>query len=388
MSNRIHLSKASISELEEEYVLGALRSGWIAPLGPEVDAFEQEIAQHVGVNHALALSSGTAALHLALLEVGARPGTFVVLPSMTFAATANAVMYTGATPFFVDSQTHDANVDPELLVEAVRDLRRRGKEVAAAMTVDLFGRCAAYDILEDALAGLNVPLIEDAAEALGSSVDSRCAGSFGTAAALSFNGNKILSTSGGGMLLSNNESLIRHARKLSTQAREDTPWYEHTEIGYNYRLSNILAALGRAQLVRLDELRAGRQRVRQLYEEGLGDLHGLRFLGRPSSARYQDNAWLTCIVLDRSLTNTTPDDLISALAGNNIEARHLWKPMHLQPAFSAYPSLDRGISERLFDEGVTLPSSPTLTEDEVERVIKIVRSVIERSASTTAEKIT
>ena len=251
MPGRIHLSKADVTTLEEEYVVAAIRSGWCAPLGPDVDAFEAEVAAFVGVGHALALSSGSAALHLALLEVGAAPERVVVLPTMTFAATANAVAYTGATPVFVDALADDANIDPQLLVEAVDRLRSEGADVCAVVTVDLFGRACDYASIEPALAERGVPLVEDAAEALGASRDGRSAAAFGRVSALSFNGNKIMTTSGGGMLLSDDGDLVEHARKLSTQAREPFPWYEHAEVGYNYRLSNLLAAFGRAQLRRL-----------------------------------------------------------------------------------------------------------------------------------------
>lgn len=279
MTGRILMSQAQVGPVEERFVLDALRSGWVAPLGPHVDAFEQEIADRVGVRHALALSSGTAALHLALLHLGARRGTKVVLPSMTFAATANAVVYTGADPVFIDSRRDDGNVDAELMLDSVRTLLTEGEEVVAAIPVDLFGRACDYSVLEPGLAELEVPLLEDAAEALGATSDGGPAGSFGRAAALSFNGNKIMTTSGGGMLLSDDEELIAHARKLSTQSREPVPWYEHTEIGYNYRLSNILAALGRGQLERLDEMIARRREIRDRYATAFADLP-VRFLGR------------------------------------------------------------------------------------------------------------
>lgn len=252
LMSRIFLSKADVGSVEEQFVLDALRSGWVAPLGPDVDAFEAEIAGRLGVAGALALSSGTAALHLALLHLGAGPGNCVVLSSMTFAASANAVAYTGATPVFVDSQANDGNVDPGLLIDAVDTLVAEGQKVAAVMTVDLFGRCAEYGSISAELARRGIPLVEDAAEALGAQYEGHTAGSFGRAAALSFNGNKIMTTSGGGMLVSDDLELIERARYLSTQARQPVPWYEHTDIGYNYRLSNLLAALGRAQLSRLE----------------------------------------------------------------------------------------------------------------------------------------
>jgi dTDP-4-amino-4,6-dideoxygalactose transaminase len=374
---RIFLSKADIGAVEEGYVLDALRSGWVAPLGPHVDAFEAEIAGRIGVAGALALSSGTAALHLALLNLGAGPGTCVVLSSMTFAASANAVAYTGATPVFVDSQASDANVDPELLLEAVDTLTREGQRVAAVMTVDLFGRCVDYRELTAELEQRGIPLVEDAAEALGAHYEGRSAGSFGRAAALSFNGNKIMTTSGGGMLVSDDLDLIERARYLSTQARQPVPWYEHVDIGYNYRLSNVLAALGRGQLSRLDEMVGRRRHIRKLYAAGLGDLPGLRLLGAGGPRGDEgDNCWLSCVVLDPSESAATADEVIARLGEADIEARHLWKPMHAQPVFSGARAFVNGVSDRLFETGVTLPSGSALSDEDVERVIGEVQTAL------------
>ncbi|MFK5647485.1 DegT/DnrJ/EryC1/StrS family aminotransferase [Ornithinimicrobium sp. LYQ121] len=379
MSDWIYLSKADVTEVEEEYVLSAMRSGWVAPLGPDVDAFEREVADRVGVNHALALSSGTAALHLALLHAGARPGTVVVLPTMTFAASANAVVYTGAEPVFVDSQLSDGNVDPDLLLDAVDTLRAEGTEVAAVMAVDLFGRCVDYDRFVRELVERDVPLVEDAAEALGAAYRGRPAGSFGVAAALSFNGNKIMTTSGGGMLLSDDAAVIDRARYLATQARQPAPWYEHTEVGYNYRMSNLLAALGRGQLSRLDEMIARRKQIRLLYRDGLSDVPGLSFLGddheRDDS---EDNSWLTVLTLNEQ-AGTDVDALVDALGSGNIEARHVWKPMHLQPMYAGHRAFTTGASERLFHTGVTLPSGAGLTDDDIHRVTASLRDTLERA---------
>lgn len=373
MSERIHLSKADVTEVEEQFVLNALRSGWIAPLGPDVEAFEQEIADRVGVHHALALSSGTAALHLALLQAGAGPGKIVVLPSMTFAASANAITYTGATPVFIDSQPSDGNVDPTLLIETVDKLLAEDEEVCAVMTVDLFGRAADYSRIAPALTDRGIPLVEDAAEALGASYQGRPAGSFGVAAALSFNGNKIMTTSGGGMLLSDHEPFITHARKLSTQAREPVAWYEHHETGYNYRLSNILAALGRGQLSRLDDMIARRREIRRTYREALDGLPEVRFLGRADEDG-ADNCWLTCLVVDRPGPERVADSLVAHLNGRDIEARHLWKPMHLQPVFASSRAEVTGTSAELFRTGVTLPSGASLTDTDIATVVDAVRA--------------
>ncbi|WP_313023534.1 aminotransferase class I/II-fold pyridoxal phosphate-dependent enzyme [Mobilicoccus sp.] len=392
MTDPVLLSQAHVTELEEEYVLRALRSGWVAPLGPEVDAFEAEVAERVGGGvQALALSSGTAALHLALEGLGARPGTCVVLPSMTFAASANAVAYTGAEPVFVDSGD-DANVSPSLLLEAVDSLRAKGREVAAVMTVDLFGRACDYTRIAPALAERGVALVEDAAEALGATTPEGAAGSFGRVAALSFNGNKVMTTSGGGMLLSNDAELLNRARYLSTQARRPFPWYEHTEIGYNYRLSNILAALGRAQLARLDGMIARRRQIRDHYAGVVAGHDDIRILGRESTkppagtgsgADARDNCWLTCLVIGGSDGAGTgrphPDELVRRFGEEGIEVRHLWKPMHLQPVFADATALLDGTSERLFATGITLPSGSALTDSQVERVGALLRTVLEES---------
>jgi dTDP-4-amino-4,6-dideoxygalactose transaminase len=369
---RILLSQAHVTDVEERYVLSALRSGWVAPLGPDVDRFESEVADRVGVAGALALSSGTAALHLALLDVGAGPDTSVVLPSMTFAASANAVAYTGAAPVFVDSQSSDGNVDAELLIQAVDTLLDEGTPVAAVMSVDLFGRCADYTSLVDELAVRGVPLIEDAAEALGATLDETAAGAWGQAAALSFNGNKIMTTSGGGMLLSDDLDLIARARYLSTQARQPVPWYEHTDIGYNYRMSNILAALGRAQLSRLDSMIARRREIRSTYVEAFADIPGLRVLGEDGAPGHTDNCWLTCVILDPEVAAAPA--VIKHLDGADIEARHLWKPMHSQPVHADARAFVTGVSDELFSNGVTLPSGSILSDADIARVVDEVRS--------------
>lgn len=371
MTSTILLSQADIGEVEERYVLDALRSGWVTPLGPHVDAFEAEVASRVGTTGALALCSGTAALHLALLRLGAGPGTCVVLPTMTFAASANAVAYTGASPVFIDSGRADGNVDVELAMSAIDELTARGTRVAAVMTVDLFGVCADYPALETHLGSRGIPLLEDAAEALGADLAGRAAGSFGRAAALSFNGNKIMTTSGGGMLLSDDLDLLDRCRYLAAQARQPTAHYEHTEIGYNYRLSNVLAALGRAQLSRLDEMVARRREIRRRYQRALDGVDGVRVLGPPDDdGDCRGNAWLTCIVLDPSLVHISATALVKSLAVEGIEARPLWKPMHRQPVFENARSFVNGNSEFLFDNGVALPSGSSLADHQIDIVIE------------------
>jgi dTDP-4-amino-4,6-dideoxygalactose transaminase len=374
--SRILLSQANVTDTEEKAVLEALRSGWVTPLGPEVDAFEEEMAARVGVGHALAVSSGTAALHLALLGVGAGPGRVVIVPTLTFAASANAVVHAGATPVFVDALADDGNLDPALLLGFVDALLADGADIAAVMTVDLFGRVADHAALEPELAARGIPVVEDAAESLGATRDGRAAGSFGRAAALSFNGNKIVTTSGGGMLLSDDEALVSRARYLATQARQPVAWYEHTEVGYNYRLSNILGALGRAQLSRLDEMTARRRAHRERYASGLADLPDLRLLGRGGQPGDEsDSCWLTVLVMGPSWW-MAPADVIAALDAVGIEARHVWKPMHLQPLYAGHQAAVTGVAKRLFERGVVLPSGSALRDADIDRVVETLHKVL------------
>ena len=375
--SRIHLSKAEVTEVEEAYVLDALRSGWIAPLGPHVDAFEASIAERVGVAGGLALSSGTAALHLALLDAGVGPGTHVPVSSLTFAATVNAILYAGAEPVLVDAQASDGNLDVDLLVHAVDTLREEGKAVPAVVPVDLFGRCVDYSRLLPLLEDRDVVVIEDAAEALGASHAGRSAGSFGRSAALSFNGNKIMTTSGGGMLLSDDTDLLDRARYLSTQARQPVPWYEHTDVGFNYRMSNILAALGRGQLDRLDGMISRRREIRDSYAKALAPYPDVRLLGRTGSDTDEDdNCWLSTVVINRPGPHVA-DDVVAHLNAADIEARHVWKPMHLQPVYAAHRSFVTGASDELFRTGVTLPSGASLEDDDVERVVTALMELLD-----------
>ncbi|WP_281711996.1 aminotransferase class I/II-fold pyridoxal phosphate-dependent enzyme [Dermacoccus nishinomiyaensis] len=373
---RIHLSKATVTEREEQLVVEALRSGWVAPLGPMVDRFEAEIAERTGVAGALALSSGTAALHLALLHHGVGAGDVVVVPSMTFAATTNAIVYTGATPVFVDSQASDANVDVALMIEAVDALRAEGENVAAVVTVDLYGRAVDYSTLVPALAERGIPLVEDAAEALGATLDGEACGSFGSCAAISFNGNKIMTTSGGGMLLSNDTELLARARYLSTQARQPAPWYEHTEVGYNYRMSNLLAALGIGQLERLDAMIARRREIRDLYADAFAELDGVRLLGRSEGDDdSHDNCWLTGAIVEGREPGFI-DHVVEGFNAADIEARHLWKPMHMQPMYASARTFGGDVAAGLFHSGLNLPSGVDLSDDDVARVIATFRELV------------
>ena len=370
MTERLLMSPPDVGALEEQYVVAAIRSGWVAPTGPEVTAFEAEIADIAGVSHAVALSSGTAALHLAMLGVGVRPGDVVVVATMTFVASANAVTYTGAEPFFVDVLPEDGNLDPELLRAAITRIRSEGRRVGAVMSVDLLGKVADYTVIEEICAELDVPLIEDAAESLGASHAGRPAGSFGRVAALSFNGNKVMTTSGGGMLVTDDQALAAQARFLSTQARESVPHYEHRQVGYNYRLSNILAALGRAQLARLDEMISRRRAIRGAYVEALVGAPGVRLFGGADDAGA--NCWLSALVIDPAVARADADLVSKALEAANIEARPLWKPMHLQPVFSGVGRLTNGVAESLFRQGVTLPSGSVHGPAQIQRVCDVI----------------
>ncbi|CCI52025.1 DegT/DnrJ/EryC1/StrS family aminotransferase [Nostocoides jenkinsii] len=332
-----------------------------------IEQFERGIAEVTGCRYAVALSSGTAALHLALIHLGARPGTVVLTSSMTFAATANAIRYTGAEPVFVDSQASDANVNPHLLLNAADQLLAQGREIAAAVPVDLYGRCADYSVLEPGLRERGIPLLCDAAESLGAAHNGRPAGSFGEAGVFSFNVNKLLTTLGGGMLVSDDEDLVAHARKLATQARENVPWYEHTELGFNYRMTHTSAAIGNAQLARLPELLAARRAIRDGYAGHFADVPSVRILGRDAGDG-GDNCWLTSIVVNDPTFDAAA--AVAALQAEGIEARQLWKPMHLQPVYADATVVGGELAEDLFARGLNLPSSSVLTDSELDRVVE------------------
>ena len=367
MNDRIYMSSPDVGELEEQYVIAAMRSGWIAPLGPDVDDFEAELAGRVGVAHAVALSSGTAALHLGLLGLGVGHGDIVLTSTMTFAATANAIVYTGAEPYFIDCALETGNMDPALLREAIEQLTRDGERIGAIVPVDLLGKAVDYTEICAIADEFGIPILADAAESLGAQHRGRAAGSFGRASVVSFNGNKIMTTSGGGMLLTDDADLAVRARYLATQARQPVAHYEHVEIGYNYRMSNLLAALGRAQLTRLDGMIARRRAMRELYRDFFDGVAGVKIFG--GERDNDDNFWLTSIVIDSAVTGWTPAGLSAALLTDNIESRPLWKPMHLQPVFEAARALSNGNSQRLFETGLTLPSGSALSVGDIERVV-------------------
>ncbi|GAA5227786.1 aminotransferase class I/II-fold pyridoxal phosphate-dependent enzyme [Paeniglutamicibacter antarcticus] len=374
MNDRIFMSLADVGEIEEEFVLRAMRSGWIAPLGPDVDAFEKELADRVGVEYSVALSSGTAALHLALLGLGIGKNDIVLSSTLTFAATANAIVYTGAEPYFIDADPETGNMDPQLLRAALENLAAVGRQAAAIVPVDLLGKTVDYSSILEIAAAYGVPVVCDAAESLGATHNGQAAGSFGRASIVSFNGNKIMTTSGGGMLLTNDGELASQARYLATQARQPVAHYEHVDIGYNYRMSNILAALGRAQLSRLDAMIQSRRELKERYRSYFGNIDGVEIFGGKFDR--EDNHWLTSILVDSSITGWTQAQFMDALAHENIESRPLWKPMHLQPVFAEAPRLVNGTSEKLFETGLTLPSGSSLLEEQIARVFMVINKFI------------
>ncbi|WP_044495091.1 DegT/DnrJ/EryC1/StrS family aminotransferase [Nesterenkonia massiliensis] len=365
-AEQILLSSPDVGPLEEDYLLRAFRSGWIAPAGPDITAFEEELASQADVVHAVAVSSGTAALHLGLLGVGVNPGDSVVTSTMTFAATANAITYCSASPEFIDC-LDDGNMDPKLLREKLDESSRRGRLPAAIVPVDILGRPADYDRILPLAAEFGIPVVVDAAESLGSRYGERRVGGLGQASVVSFNGNKIMTTSGGGALLTNDGELAAYARYLSSQARQPVAHYEHTEIGFNYRLSNLLAALGRAQLIRLDSMISRRRMVRSRYASLFRRVPGVELFGAENPHR--DNCWLTAVLIDPDQAGFTSSELSKWLASSGIETRPLWKPMHLQPAFAHCSVLGGATAERLFNTGLALPSGSAMNDDQVDRVL-------------------
>jgi pyridoxal phosphate-dependent aminotransferase EpsN len=363
---RIYLSPPHLSGRELEYLKNAVDSNWVAPLGPQVDAFEQELAELVDVPNALALSSGTAALHLALVVLGIGAGDEVACSSFTFSASANPIVYVGAAPVFVDADASTWTMDPSLLEQALAER----SSIRAVVSVDLYGQCCDYDRIRGFCADRGVTLIQDAAESLGAAHRGRPAGGQGDLTAFSFNGNKVITTSGGGMLVSANRDWIEHARKLSTQARDFAPHYEHTELGFNYRLSNLLAAVGRAQLAVLPERVAARRRINERYRELLADVDGLSFM--PEAPYGRSNCWLTCVVVDPERSGTDRERIRLALEAEDVESRPLWKPMHLQPFFADAPLYGGEVSAALFDCGLCLPSGSSLGDDDQRRVVEIL----------------
>ncbi len=365
---RIYLSPPDIGEAERQYVQEAFDTNWIAPLGPHVDAFEEEFCQKVGAGYAAALSSGTAALHLALRLAGVGAGDEVLVSTLTFVASASPVVQLGAAPIFVDAERHSWNLDPQRLADflAIRD--RQGRLPRALVAVHLYGQCADLDALVEICERYGVVLIEDAAEALGATYRGRSPGSFGKCGIFSFNGNKIITTSGGGMLVSDDEELIQRARKLATQARDPAPHYQHSELGYNYRMSNVLAGIGRGQLASLDEKVEATRRNFFAYRDALADLPGVEFMPEATWGRH--TRWLTCLTIDEQKAGVHRETIREAMVAKNIEARPVWKPMHLQPVFADALCVGGEVAEDLFERGLCLPSGSNLTDEQRQRVIE------------------
>lgn len=364
---RIYLSPPDVGPEERELLLDAFDSGWIAPLGPHVDAFERELAAAVGVPYAVALSSGTAALHLGLQILGVGRGDEVITSTLTFAATANAICYQAASPVFLDVSRDTWNLDPDLLEEELASRNRRNRLPAAVVPVDLYGQCADYGRISTICERFGVPVLEDAAEALGASCGSRRAGAFGDCAAFSFNGNKIITTSGGGMLVSHRRDIVERARHLSTQARQPAAHYEHEDVGFNYRMSNLLAAVGRGQLARLEQKVARRRGINLAYRAALGGHAGVSFM--PEAPYGHSNAWLTVVTIDAAAFGTDREAIRLHLESRDVESRPVWKPMHMQPVFKSCQVRGGNVAGQLFRDGLCLPSGSSLTDEQQRFVI-------------------
>lgn len=374
---RILLSIPHMGELEKKYVEDAFQSNWIAPQGPNVDGFEQEIAEYVKTGHAAAVSSGTAAIHLALRLLNVGVGDTVFCSSFTFVASASPILYQGAQPVFIDSEPDTWNMSPQALERAFQASIATGQKPKAVIVVHLYGQSAKLSEIMTICDCYNVPVIEDAAESLGGLYKGRHTGTFGKFGIFSFNGNKIITTSGGGMLISEDRASIERARYLATQARMSEPHYEHTELGYNYRMSNVLAGIGRGQLAVLDERVSARRKIFAHYKQSLSDIDCLEWM--PEPAGDYSNRWLTAVRLNHEKTDIRPSDIIAKLSYFNIEARHLWKPMHLQPLFSGAPYFyhsDVDFCKCLFETGFCLPSGSSMREDEIGFVVRKIKDII------------
>lgn len=359
---------------ELKYVNEAFESNWVAPLGPNVNAFEKELAQYLHVKHCAALVSGTSAIHLALIILGVKQGDEVICQSFTFSATANPIVYQGATPIFVDSEPETWNMDPYLLEQALKDRIKKGKKPKAIIVVHLYGMPAKMEEIVSISNRYEIPLIEDAAEALGSRYKEKFCGTLGSMGVLSFNGNKIITTSGGGALISNNHDYIHKARFLATQARDNAPHYQHSHIGYNYRMSNIVAGIGRGQLEVLDLRITQRRANNNFYRKLLNGYKGITF--HTETINTFSNYWLTSIIIDPKVTGISREDLRLGLESDNIESRPLWKPMHLQPLFLGSPAYINGFSEYAFENGLCLPSGSNLTEIDRERIGVQIKKIL------------
>jgi dTDP-4-amino-4,6-dideoxygalactose transaminase len=374
--SRICLSLAHMGGEEQKYIREAFDTNWVAPLGPNVIAFEAALADYLKENKkVVALVSGTAAIHLALIQLGVREGDEVICQSFTFVASANPIRYLGATPVFIDSERDSWNMSPVFLEKAIEDrIAKTGKKPKAIIPVDLYGMPARMDKIMEIANRYDIPVLEDAAEALGSTYRGRKCGTFGMFACLSFNGNKIITTSGGGALVCSTAEQGEKTLFYATQARDKAPHYQHSEIGYNYRMSNICAGIGRGQMTVLDNHVARRREIHDIYNTRLSGLPGVSLHENPSN-EFQSNHWLTCVQIEPEKAGFTREELQHSMEAVNIETRPLWKPMHLQPVYAEAPFYGDGISEELFTKGLCLPSSPVLTDDDLERVISVFFSL-------------
>ena len=376
MNKRIWLSLAHMGGHEQKFIQEAFDTNWVVPLGPNVNGFEKDLRGYLNDDvHVVALSSGTAAIHLALVQLGVGPGDEVICQSFTFAASANPIKYLGASPVFVDSESDTWNMSPVHLREAIVDrIAKTGKKPKAIIPVHLYGMPAKMDEIMAIANEFEIPVLEDAAEALGSEYKGKRCGSFGEFACLSFNGNKMITTSGGGALVCSTEEEAKRTMFYATQARDDAPHYQHSQIGYNYRMSNICAGIGRGQMMVLDDHVARRRAIHQLYKKELADVIGVSVFDNPSSD-FNSNHWLTCIVVDPAIAGFSREDIRLKMDDANIETRPLWKPMHMQPVFEGTPFYGDGTSEALFDKGLCLPSGSSLTNDDIMRVIEVITSL-------------
>lgn len=374
IANKIWLSSPHMGGDEIKFINDAFNSNWVAPLGPNVDGFEKDLGVYLSLNNVAVLNSGTSAIHLALILLGVGVGDEVICQSFTFSATANPIIYQGATPIFVDSEAETWNMNPDLLRDAILDRLEKGKKPKAIIPVHLYGMPANMNKIMKIAEEFDIPVIEDAAEALGSSINGIKCGTFGDFGILSFNGNKIITTSGGGALVSKSYESINKARYLATQARDPAPHYQHSQIGYNYRMSNISAGIGRGQMLVLNKWIEKRRKIYQFYNECFSKIEGVRFLPEPNG--YFCNRWLTCITIDpRQTGGITSADLRIGLDKDNIESRPLWKPMHLQPVFSKYPYYGDNFSDTLFSGGLCLPSGSNLTDHDLHRIETSIKRI-------------
>jgi len=374
MNPKIWLSSPHMSGAELKYINEAFETNWIAPLGANVNSFESDLSQYLGGVHCAALSSGTAAIHLALIMLGVEKGDDIICQSFTFSATANPIVYLGANPIFIDSEPESWNMDPELLEKAIKDRISKQRKPKAIILVHLYGMPAKIDEIVSIAEKYEIPIVEDAAESLGSRYKGRACGTFGLMGILSFNGNKIITTSGGGALVSRDDEYIKKARFLATQARDDAPHYQHSEIGYNYRMSNVVAGIGRGQMEVLENRIAVRRENNRFYRSLFNGIEGIAFQNEPVG--HFSNYWLTTILVNKEKIGFSREDIRVALEKENIETRPLWKPMHLQPVFSNALSYVNGISEKYFQDGLCLPSGSNLTTEEKDRIKLSIQRIL------------